>query len=1028
MRQSLLLLLCFFATLSLAQTPLKVSLSDFRARDIGPAVMSGRISSLDVVHNDPRVMYVGAASGGVWKSVSAGATFRSVFDEHHFSIGDIAIDQNHPDTVWVGTGESWVRNSVSPGDGIFVTTNGGRSWTFKGLQESKHIAKVLIDPRDPATIYVAAQGDLFKDSEERGVYKSKDFGATWQRVLFVNGKTGCADLTMDPRNPNVLYASMWEHRREPHFFNSGGPGSGLYKSIDGGTTWTSLDTGGLPAKPWGRIAIEVAPSAPDTVYATIETGDKATKGLYRSYDAGKTWTMVNSDFNTVVRPFYFSRITIDPTNPQRVFKCGLNLTISDNGGESFRTVQSNIHSDFHDVWVNPSNPHQIIIGTDGGVYESYDNGYVFRMYMNLPVSQFYHVSVDNAVPFNVYGGLQDNGTWKGPSQYPGGIGSTAWNFMLGGDGFYAFPHPATDSIVYGESQGGNLSRIELKTGQSKLIKPMPGMDEPPYRFNWNSPIALSPTHPERLYYAAQFLFRSDDRGTSWQRISPDLTTNNKARQQQKKSGGLSPDNSSAENNTTIVCIAESPVNDQIIWAGTDDGYLQVTNDGGKTWRNTALSISGLPPFTWCTSVEPDHFDANTAYATFDGHMQGDYNRYVFKTSDLGRSWQSLVTEDVVGFAWVIRQDVEKANLLFLGTETGLFISLDGGTSWERFTNNFPRVPVRSIVIHPRDPAVVIGTHGRGIYILDNLHILRQVNPSVVEQDFVFLDPGTHIIPLSRSGGWFGGGGEFRGSNPSGNAFIAYHMKKRHTFGKMAIEVLDERGQLIQEIPAGKSAGLNIVPIVVRYPKPKAAPSNNRTALFGSILTPALGEGIYTVRVIKGKESFSTKLVLEEESAQYYLAEDRALQAKTLRELYMRTEQLAYIYEVASSIIAWTDTIKSKSKDKKWLKELESQTKGIRQWRDTLVALGGDGFVAEEEAIREEISNLYLYISMYPGRPNDGQLNTVNRLGLKMDEHQQTLNKYTTIFSNLSNAAVKSGLTPMAFPTFEAFKSGTSEDG
>lgn len=1018
MRSLLPLSLLLMALSAIAQEPLKVPFGDLRARDIGPAVMSGRISSVDAVASSPQTLYIGTAGGGLWKSNSAGASFQPVFDDHNPSIGDICIDQARPDTVWVGTGESWVRNTVSAGDGIYVTTNGGRTWTRKGLEQSHHIAKVLLDPRDPAVIWVAVQGKLWADHEMRGVYRSADFGATWERMLYVDARTGCADLTMDPRNPDVLYAAMWEHRREPHFFTSGGAGSGLYKTTDGGKTWRPVEGGGLPAKPWGRIAIEVAPSAPDTLYATVEAKAKEDKGLYRSFDAGATWKKISSDFNTFVRPFYFSRLVIDPKDPLKVYKCGLDLIVSENGGENFRQVGSGVHSDIHDVWVDPNNGKHVVIGTDGGAYESYDGAYSFRMFMNLPVSQFYQVTVDNETPFNVYGGLQDNGTWKGPSSSPGGIGNEDWTFLLGGDGFQVRRHPADGDIVYGESQGGNLSRIEQGSGQSKLIRPLPGEGEPPYRFNWNSPIALSPTHPERMYYGAQFVFRSDDRGNSWTRISPDLTTNDPKRQRQKESGGLSLDNSTAENNTTVVVIAESSKDDRILWAGTDDGHLQVTADGGATWTNVAANIPGLPKYAVCTSVEPDRYDARGAWVTFDGHMLGDTGRYVLHTTDLGKTWRLVVTSEIEGHAWCILQDPANPALLYLGTESGLFISLDGGTTWQRFSNNFPKVAVRSLAVQEREHSLVIGTHGRGIYLIDDLRPLRQLNREIAQKDLQFLETGKTLIRLPRGGGWFGGAGNFTAGNPSGNARIAYYMKKRHTFGKMAIEVLGPDGKLIQELPAGKSAGINIVELPVRYPRPKAAPSNNRMALAGSIVTPSLGEGRYTVRIVKGKEVYETVMELEEEAARYYPAEARKRQAATLLDLYDQTGRLGHLYYAASDMIAWADSVAPKLKGKADVKALTALAKGIRTWRDSLVAMDGDGYVAESEALREEISTLYLQVSGYPGEPSAGQVAKTAQLRRKLEEHAGVFDAYAGKLRQLEAKAVAQGSPPLKYRSLE----------
>lgn len=1018
----ILFLLFSFATIQAQEaTALRIPFGDLRARDIGPAVMSGRIATLAVVESRPQIMYVGAAGGGIWKSVSAGASFRPVFDDHVQSIGALAIDQAHPDTVWAGTGESWVRNSVSVGDGIYVSVNGGTTWTNKGLKESEHIAKVLLDPGNPGTVYVAVQGRLWSDSEERGVYRTTDFGTTWERVLYVNPSTGCADLTMDPQDPNILYACMWDHRRSPHFFRSGGAGSGLYRTSDGGATWTELTGNGLPDKPYGRMAVEIAPSSSDTIYLTVEAKEKKDKGLYLSADGGKSWVKQSSDFNTIVRPFYFSRLAIDPNNAANVYKCGLNLIISDNAGETWRTVGSGVHSDIHAVWIDSNNSRHVVIGTDGGVYESYDGGYAFRMYMNLPVSQFYHISVDNDEPFHVYGGLQDNGSWVGPSRSPGGISNADWAFTAGGDGFYSFRHPTDKDVVFAESQGGGLVRHNRRDGQSKNIKPIPGKDEPPFRFNWNSPIALSPTDPERMYFAAQFVFMSEDRGDSWKRMSPDLTTNDPQRQKQKESGGYSLDNSGAENNTTIVCLAESPLDDQEVWAGTDDGNLQVTTDGGTTWKNTSPNIDGLPPFTWCTSIEPDHFRKGTAYATFDGHKQGDMGRYVFKTTDHGRTWTSLVTEDIEGFALVIRQDLVNPDLLFLGTEFGLYITLDGGRSWQRFSNNLPKVGVRALVVHPRDHALVIATHGRGVYILDDLRPLRQITTDILDEELTFLETGTTFIELPRPGDWFGGAGNYVASNPNSNAQITYFMNKRHTFGKMFIEVLDQEGNVIQELPAGKSAGINVVELPVRYPMPKAAPTNNRMAMFGSLITPSLDEGTYTIRVHKGKTVFETTLDLEQEAVEVYSAEARRVQANTLKKLFDLTEELGYIYYASDDLRTWADTSAQSVAGKKDRLALLTLQKSIEAWRDSLVALDGDGYVAESEAIREEISTLYLEVSQFPGEPSYGQIRKTDLLIQRIKAHRHELDRYHQELKTLSDKWEKKGVTLVRMRTIEAYK-------
>ena len=650
-------LLGLAALTSHAQLSGEALFGGIRARQIGPAAMSGRISCIDVVKKDPRIQYIGSASGGVWKSQSAGASFRPVFDDHTMSIGAICIDQKHPDTVWVGTGEPWVRNSVSVGTGIYKTYNGGTNWEYVGLPSSERISRIIINPANPNQVWVAVQGALWSASEERGVYQTLDGGATWEKILYVDENTGAADLSIDANNPDILFATMWSHRRYPDFFDSGlkyaeeEGKSGLYRSVDGGKTWSQLSEG-LPDALLGRMAVAVAPNNSKLVYLSVESDKKNTSGLYRSDNGGDSWKLVNSEFGMTVRPFYFSRLAVDPNNDSIVLKCGLNASISKDAGETFRGIGSGVHSDIHDIWIDPNNSHHILLGTDGGVYESYDGAYLFKMYMNLPVSQFYHVSVDMDRPYNVYGGLQDNGSWYAPSQKAGGITNSDWKNTYGGDGFYSFRHPTDPDVIYAEYQGGQLVRYNTKTGMAKDIKPYPAEDEDKYRFNWNAPLYQSPNNPERIYFGAQYLFMSENRGDEWKRISPDLTTNDPERQRQKKSGGISTDNSTAENNTTIYTIAESPLDEKIIWVGTDDGNLQVSKNQGKKWKNTVDAIPDLPTGNWVTFVEPSHYDETSLYVCFDNHRQGDMNTYVYRTTDLGKSWERLNTRGRGGLCFI----------------------------------------------------------------------------------------------------------------------------------------------------------------------------------------------------------------------------------------------------------------------------------------------------------------------------------------------------------------------------------------
>ena len=558
------------------------TISGLGARNIGSASMSGRVAALDAVQEGQRLtVYIGSASGGVWKSVNGGTTFKPVFDKQPVqSIGAVTIDPKNPKVIWVGTGESWTRNSVSIGDGVYKSTDGGENWTNVGLKETERIAKILVDPSDSNTVYVCAPGKLWSDSDERGLYKTTDGGKTWAKILKgANASTGCSMISMDRQNPKTIFAGMWDFRRKGWTFRSGGEsanapsGSGFFKSTDGGATWTELDANnakGLPAKPWGRVAVAVAPSKPNVVYAVIEA-EMPKDGLYRSDDGGKTWTALDRSQAMIWRPFYFSHIIVDPKDENKIYKPNLPLIVSNDGGKSFSNITGGTHGDHHDLWINPNNTDHLIAGDDGGVWYSYDGGNKWWKAENLPISQFYHVSVDMDRPYRVYGGLQDNSSWVGDSQYPGGITNSRWENMYGGDGFWMFADPTDPDYIYAEYQGGVIARINRKTHESRNIQPLPGYKEGKLRYNWNTPIHLSPTQRGVIYIGAQFLFRSRDYGQTWERISPDLTTNDPEKQKQEQSGGITVDNSAAEMHTTIYSIAESPKNANVIWVGTDDG-------------------------------------------------------------------------------------------------------------------------------------------------------------------------------------------------------------------------------------------------------------------------------------------------------------------------------------------------------------------------------------------------------------------------------------------------------------------------
>ncbi|MFI5135335.1 MAG: WD40/YVTN/BNR-like repeat-containing protein, partial [Chitinophagales bacterium] len=625
---------------------------DIKARWLGPAVMSGRISCVDAVNNDVKTVYVGSASGGVWKSEDFGISFKPIFDKYTQSIGAITIDQKNPKTVWVGTGECWVRNSVSIGTDIYKTTDAGLNWTKMGLDSSERIARITISSKNSDVVYVAVPGPLWSDSKNRGVYKTSDGGKTWEKILFVDDKTGCADLAIDPQNPDIVYAAMWQFRRTPYSFSSGGPGSALYKSVDGGKTWKKL-TNGLPTTDMGRIALGVSPSNPNIVYATIEYKESA---MFKSSDKGEHWTRTGTSFSIIERPFYFARLICDPKDTNTVYRCGLSLVISRDGGKSFSNAGGGSHGDHHDVWINPSDPDNIMLCTDGGLYISHNQGGTYYLCRSLPVGQFYHVMYDMEDPYNVYGGLQDNLSWYGPSKTnTGGVGSKLWDPMSFGDGFWTFPDRADKNTAYTEIQGGVLIRYDKQRKILKQLSPHPGPNEPKYRFNWNSPFTASIHNTHKLFLGGQYVFVSYDQGETWKKISPDLTTNNPKYQQQESSGGVTADNSAAENHCTVYFIAESQSDSNIIWAGTDDGNIQLTKDGGKTWSNIEPNIKDAPKEPWVSSIETSHFDNGTAYVTLDYHNWGDMNPYVYKTTDYGQTCTKISNDSVRGYCHIIRE-------------------------------------------------------------------------------------------------------------------------------------------------------------------------------------------------------------------------------------------------------------------------------------------------------------------------------------------------------------------------------------
>ena len=1004
------------------------TISGLAARNIGSAAMSGRIAAVTAIDQNGRLtVYAGAASGGIWKSLDGGGSFRPVFDEESVqSIGALAIDPSHPSPVWAWTGESWVRNSVSIGDGIYRSTDGGEHWSNMGLKNSEHIAKILVDPKDGNTVYACAVGALWSDSEERGVYKTSDGGKSWRKVLGgQNPSSGCAMLATNVAQTDVIYAAMWDFRRQAWTFRSGGVGSGLFKSSDRGEHWTEIapdNAKGMPEKPYGRIAIAVAPSKPETVYAMIESKKSA---LFRSDDGGSNWTKLDASQYMVWRPFYFGNLIVDPKDENKVFKVDFSLLLSTNGGKSFSPMNGG-HGDFHDVWIDPSNPNVIFSGDDGGLWRSLDGGNAWEHMANLPVSQFYHVSVDDADPYHVYGGLQDNGSWVGDSSYPGGVTNSRWEPMFGGDGFWMWPDPSDPNYIYAEAQGGELGRVNRWSHEIRSIKPYPDYGTKKMRCNWNTPIQISPTDKNTLYYGCQFLFRSRDHGQSWERISPDLSTNDPEKQKQEESGGVTVDNSAAEMNTTVYVINESPKNHNLIWVGTDDGNLQLTRDEGQHWTSLISHVKGVPPGPIVSGVEASRFDEATVYVTLDRHMYGDVQPYVFKSTDYGETWQHMAVDGVRGYAHVIKEDVRDPNLLFLGTEFGLYISIDGGGHWAQFKgSNFPAVAVRDLLVEPRTSDLVLATHGRGIWIIDDISPLRALTPELMAQEAAFLPTGPAIQHIQAYSGAPEGSNSFSGPERPGFAMIPYYQRSRHIFGDLTIQVFDSEGNLVDTLAASKHRGVNRVQWGMRLKPPRVPPA--ASAAFGATQGARVIPGTYTVKMTKGTQVYTTKIEVVSDPRSNYSLEDRRAQFNLVTRLGVLLNHMSWavdaIVGVRDGATERAEQVDAATNLKKQLTLLAADADELRT---KIVATKEGGMITGEERLREFLCSLYGDVNSYDGAPTTSQLARADVLDRQLADvikEFQDLSKDRLAVINRELG--KRGLSPMTVLSETDWQKGTS---
>jgi len=996
-------------------------------RSIGPANMGGRTADVEGVPGNPNVVYVATGSGGLFKTVNGGITWKPIFERQStISIGDIALAPSNPDVVWVGTGESNVRNSVSFGDGVYKSTDGGASWQHMGLRNTERISAIAIHPQNPDIVYVGALGHAFGPNEDRGVFLTTDGGKTWTKTLYIDREHGVSDLDIDLTNPNILYAGMWSFERKPWTHRSGSEKGGVFKSIDGGRTWNKI-TNGLP-KLLGRIGVRAAPSNPQVVYAIVESKEGT---LYRSDDRGETFKQVSKQTNIVSRGFYYTTVRVDPNDENRVFAVASSLFISIDGGKSFRSITGKTHIDYHALWMDPKNPKRMWQGQDGGIAVSYDAGETWEYVNNIPLGQFYQIHADNRLPFYyVMGGLQDNGAWTGPSRTrePAGIMNDDWRMVSFGDGFYVINNADDSELYISESQGGNILRTDFRTREQQEVNPWgrgsgdgPAIGEK-FRFNWNSPIVLSPHDKNTVFFGGNVVFKSTDFGKTWEQISADLTTNNP--EKQKDAGGpIAVENTSAEYHSTIISIAESPLQKGQVWVGTDDGNLQLTSDGGKTWSNLIGNVGGVTANSPVSHVEPSRVSPQTAYVAFDRHMFDDFRPYIFKTTDGGKTWSSIAGNlPAKAYVQVVREDPKNPALLYAGTELGLFASYNGGKEWIPLNlKNMPNVAVHDIVVHPRENDLIVATHGRSVWIFDDITPIQRMTAVIVNSN-AHLFP---VRPALRFASFFTrygiGDKVFTGPNPSYGALITYYLKdKLDDKATFNIEIRDESGKLVQELnKPSREKGLNRVAWNLRYggAEVRRPPSAEETAFGGGPRGPQVLPGSYTVKLTVGDKTFQETVdVRLDPTINVALADLQAqldLQMK-LRDMQTATNTvLRFLDSIEEQLKHTETTVKglNKEPDKELMKALEDYKKQIATLEDRLVRRSeGLGFPGKSQ-VTNRIGDLFFAVDSTNAAPTPYQRQYFQEILPEFRERMAEANRFIKDTIPLWNEKLKSWNAP-----------------
>ena len=983
------------------------ALKSYEWRAIGPANMGGRVTDIDGIPGDHSTFYVSGADGGIFKTTNGGVHFTPIFEgQRAYSIGALTIAPSDHNALWVGTGEGDPRNSVGYGWGVYRSVDAGKSWTHLGLKETERIKRIVVDPNDPDVACVCALGKEWGPNPERGVFKTTDGGKNWKKILYIDEDTGCADIAMELSNPRIMYAGMWTFRRRPWRFDDGGKETAIYRTMDGGETWKKIMEG-LPDKPMARPGIHIAKSQPNIIYLMTEFQGGGT--AFRSEDRGDNWVMVNDDPNINFRPFYYSDVRVDPNNPNILFSISGRLSRSKDGGKTWERIATTVHGDHQALWIDPTNSNRILNGSDGGYQVSHDGGDSWEIINNVELSQFYQIFIDNKDPYNVYGGLQDNGTWVGPSNslYSAGILKRHWKGLAYGDGYYAVPIPGSEHEVYANLQGGVIFHVDSRFGNVRNIHPYPkiigsagdAIENHKYRFNWDAPIVISPHDPNTVYTGGNVVFKSTDRGHSWEQISEDLTTNDKSKQ--RTSGGeIYQDNTAAEFHCTILYIDESPVEKGVIWVGTDDGNVQLTRDGGETWTKLNDRIKGLPKHAWVSKIHASEHDGGTAFVTVDHHRMDDFRPYAFMTTDYGRTW-SKITEGLPqdDYVKVVRQDPINPNLLYAGMEHGIYASWDKGRSWAKINNNLPNVSVRDLRIQPRDRDLIVGTHGRGAWILDDIRPIQEMADT--------QGKSSHLFPVRRATLWHMfwrienlGDRHYKAKNPDYGANINFYLANGEKT-TATLEIVDAAGDVIRTLKDSTvTAGVNRMVWDLGYEAATKMKGASGGGFFSGPMYPYVSPGTYTARLKVNGEVLETPI--EVRSDPRMSLEQEAYEAKTklLLELRALLSQTNTMINNTNTYSTQLQELKKKLEqregqdmDQSLFDDIESALKHISAIQDDILKRPPPSMTYRQRPrLREEIRSLMRAVNGATAKPTQPQVSRLAQLKEEVSEASGTLNK------------------------------------